>query len=809
MRDYIRIPDFFMVNGVVTAIYDISLLSFWPAHERVNPLVSQLVITDYRNAVSRVLAVTDSDIETPFRQIIKAGWLVVGIFTKTQHNVLTYAQGFVYTPETYSEDMPTNMWFLLNFYQNLIDQLIPVETWLKSYDALSNFYINQFKYIVSYEGLTLKRDQEAVFIHDDVSARFRENNRYELFMVDAKPDTNWIEDNNVFELLYGMNVTSVHITVDLNEFQNNPASYDEAIEMLHDNGYRIIATFDFDPVVTDSSTFVDNVNNIVGRYKNKIRVWEFMSEPDTRGLMPGTYVAWLYPFYYTVKSIDPNIEVIAYGGTDCSGYYTSVYQYGGRLVSDSFSLRLHPFEAKCVEELKQFLDDAGDTHKKVWITSYGLCSNNQKEQAEGTKTALDWSIGHDYVMGMSAHLLDESSNCGLIKDNGKPKKAFHVFAQKSAEYMLDRTGHYEHHMDVENSAANLFTKRPFEIFVQAKDYLPVLNCTDYIDNDLQGAQFNWRVRNDVACILNDGYGQFYVCLWFWESPEEYYIEGLKDSHKFENREELGKFKCVNVCENPEKHEVGDCPPIMCREHLDQINEDPYYKQCCTHWPGDVGYNSDPGYGEVYGGNDWCGYDPNAENFPPDQRCKEQTYCSGDRYVDREMGEICDPRNVFGASTNSCPVAPTVEDAQEKGCGNMCLPIGKERFCMGTCDNEAACNAACVTTCSERLVEEGGGDATWDEVNQAYGGAECSWNCHDNAANYDGHANFGVSEPDCENNGFDCFNENGCACFNPPCGSEGNTKTTPCCKSYVGGTCVEWGTETCTCTCTGWNCGSCQ
>jgi hypothetical protein len=266
---------------------------------------------------------------------------------------------------------------------------------------------------------------------------------------------------------------------------------------------------------------------------------------------------------------------------------------------------------------------------------------------------------------------------------------------------------------------NSFKKEPFDLKVKIKDYLPVLNCSEYPDGTrfMITDSFERIFKLDAMCFKGpkDEYREIYTCdRWGYGR-----IEGLNtQENDIKTGQSIGEYQCVT---NPDIFS-GE---IFCRQFIDGVKEDPRLARCCTQW--NYADNA-PDF--------WAGDSSSVPNFGTDNRCNGNTFCIGDTFTEKSKGEMCDTRKTCSTYDQA--------DAIANGCSYYCDSKGHKFSCQA---NQNNCG----------------------DFNRAYSWPLCDTTCGPGSATYDGHGNFATGAPQATST--TCFNADECRleeiCKNAP------------------------------------------
>ncbi|WPL11535.1 Beta-xylosidase [Thiorhodovibrio litoralis] len=130
------------------------------------------------------------------------------------------------------------------------------------------------------------------------------------------------------------------------------------------------------------------VQNVVGRYKNKLRYWEIWNEqngPHTWYGEPNAaqYARLLEAAYEEIKKIDKDLVVVIGGHSGIpTEYIEALYAAGAGSFFDV--MNVHPYQIdpesyqfrEQLDELKNLMGQHGDDGKPIWITEYGISTQN-------------------------------------------------------------------------------------------------------------------------------------------------------------------------------------------------------------------------------------------------------------------------------------------------------------------------------------------------------------------------------------------------------------------------------------------------
>ena len=168
---------------------------------------------------------------------------------------------------------------------------------------------------------------------------------------------------------------------------------------------------------------------IVKRYPY-IRQYEFWNEPELFpyvGADVGDYLNLLYPFYESVKAVDPTIQVAAttLAGWDYVGWLYNVvdayhdkqrpfdaiayhpYNFGSAVGDDG---RIMPILYPRIVELHNNMVARDDGNKPLWLTEVGWQQNENltvQMQAERLTAMLGWLADKPYIANVDLHMLHD------------------------------------------------------------------------------------------------------------------------------------------------------------------------------------------------------------------------------------------------------------------------------------------------------------------------------------------------------------------------------------------------------------------
>ncbi len=181
--------------------------------------------------------------------------------------------------------------------------------------------------------------------------------------------------------------------------------YDELVALCARRGVRVLAMLHYSAGWASSAwnsppdndvDFVVFAQNVINRYKDRIKYWEIWNEPDSvcywapqDGMK--RYADLLKKVYSAAKRVDPSCKVVL-GGLTQGGYFAlkNLYRLG---AGGSFDIvNIHPFvnplrpdpvgQVKVLYKgVRRLMEDNGDSAKKIWFTEIG-CPGVRKPTKE-------------------------------------------------------------------------------------------------------------------------------------------------------------------------------------------------------------------------------------------------------------------------------------------------------------------------------------------------------------------------------------------------------------------------------------------
>lgn len=207
-------------------------------------------------------------------------------------------------------------------------------------------------------------------------------------------NTSWVRSDETAQLMFAAGIRSVRTDLSWGACEPKEGAWDytrtdKAIDTCVKNGLEPIPILAFsvpwaNPAHEHPEKWCAYVRNVVGRYKDRVRVWEVWNEENCGFWKPvpdaHVYGKFLKLTYETVKSVDPTAKV-ALGGT------TGVdFNFIGTLQKDGMNRYydiccVHPYfdpfdpENRVdtwLRRLRRQMDAAGDAGKPIWITEMGM-----------------------------------------------------------------------------------------------------------------------------------------------------------------------------------------------------------------------------------------------------------------------------------------------------------------------------------------------------------------------------------------------------------------------------------------------------
>lgn len=337
----------------------------------------------------------------------------------------------------------------------------------------------------------------------------------------------------------------------------------------------------------------------------------------------------------------------------------------------------------------------------------------------------------------------ESANIELIVSTGtqySPSTLGVLPEQGGLVMKYDFTETFKEEARYYKDTGSGFSKEPFSLSVKTKDYLPVLDCSQYAD----GTRFSVLPIElpvnpdyfglDMMCYQDstaprfDSYKEIYTCeRWGYGRPTGLNADGPGYiDNDLIGGEEIGvlpnKYQCVSGYDMYVEE-------LFCKKHTetsegDSVKPEPQFAICCTKWR----YNDN-----LYAF--WAG--DRTPRGGSDERCNfnaaKNTFCIGDEVVDFAKGEICDIRK-------ECSLYSRI-DAETNGCGYYCNDKGQKFECLTNTNN-----------CGDH--------ASPADFGKAYSGGACNEaSCGSGKPTYDGHTNFADSTGDVTST--TCYNPGEC------------------------------------------------
>ncbi len=195
--------------------------------------------------------------------------------------------------------------------------------------------------------------------------------------------------------------------------------FDDVVEWAEAEGVRILPILNYDvpwarPAWKHLDLWLEYVERLVGRYKDRIRYWEVWNEPNLEKFWKdrpdaANYVKLLAATHERIKRIDPGLVVVL-GGT--AGipwpYLEGVYEAGGAKSFDV--MNVHPYRYPASPEKRSLRDDLlrlrrlmaerGDAPKPVWATEIGWPTHQGKRGV--TEPVQAQMLARAYLIALEA-----------------------------------------------------------------------------------------------------------------------------------------------------------------------------------------------------------------------------------------------------------------------------------------------------------------------------------------------------------------------------------------------------------------------
>lgn len=156
---------------------------------------------------------------------------------------------------------------------------------------------------------------------------------------------------------------------------------------------------------------------IVNRYKDTIKYWEFWNEENISLLQPQdwtkplaqTYAEMLQAAYMGAKRADPSCQIVLGGLANIPvGYIEQIYEYGGKKYFDIMGIHpyYHPLSPeeggleKDLKALKDLMKKYGDENKEIWSTEIGYHTYTQVLDGVNEKTQADYHV-RNYIISIA------------------------------------------------------------------------------------------------------------------------------------------------------------------------------------------------------------------------------------------------------------------------------------------------------------------------------------------------------------------------------------------------------------------------
>jgi hypothetical protein len=232
---------------------------------------------------------------------------------------------------------------------------------------------------------------------------FDANGKTEAFL--RNTGTKWVREHFDTKLLQGQNKSGWL------------ARYDYVVSRYKANNIRVVGMLAYGPKtdrqfqIDDIGVWKRHIKEIVGRYKNSIKVWQIWNEPDSPDFLwynsPEEYRRILKSGYEAVKEADPDALVLSAGiSYPNEAFIETMYQLNG----DTFdNLALHLYYCRNYNadrnntELEDGLNNLYENvikkyrpNEKIWITEMG-CS---------TEGGITESLQNEYLQKKVPYVVD-------------------------------------------------------------------------------------------------------------------------------------------------------------------------------------------------------------------------------------------------------------------------------------------------------------------------------------------------------------------------------------------------------------------
>jgi len=254
--------------------------------------------------------------------------------------------------------------------------------------------------------------------------------------------------------------------------------YDYIVDLLNKNNLNILGILDYSAnwatdkgiwnhPPKDNKLFVNFSNEVIKRYKDKIKYWEVWNEPDSFtywNVQDGLkgYSALLKDVYISAKKIDPDCKILNGGLSYGLASVNHLYDNGCKGYFDILNIHIFetPFNPNAIKGVTIYpklaykvMSRNGDGDKKIWITEIG---------SPGVKKGLvvkNWWLGenpNDEVQAGWLKLIYSE----LLKDK-HIEKIFWAFFH-------DTKGHWNNGIDNFGILRGDFSKKPaFKAYKQS------------------------------------------------------------------------------------------------------------------------------------------------------------------------------------------------------------------------------------------------------------------------------------------------------------------------------------------------------
>jgi len=199
--------------------------------------------------------------------------------------------------------------------------------------------------------------------------------------------------------------------------------------------------------------FVEYCRRVARRYRGKIRYYQFWNEPNGCSWIRencrnadgyALYTRWLKIWYVAVKTEDPDC-VLAAGGLDyhegvAKGYeyLEGMYREGAKGFFDAFAI--HPYDKRgktplhyrAIRDTRRVMVEHGDWDKDLWVTEYGLATDDEKHKADWIRAALRGLNSPEFFYVTHASYLSLTDppgerGYGLCENDLTPRASYEAF----------------------------------------------------------------------------------------------------------------------------------------------------------------------------------------------------------------------------------------------------------------------------------------------------------------------------------------------------------------------------------------------